>query len=99
MTIKCTHYILFHFYTLGGRLNQAETAILCDMFREKGYAIREFGQVTDVCVINTCSVTGHSGGSLPQYDPQSARRHPRTFLIVVGCYAQVGLKYYEPFPG
>ncbi|MDY0095676.1 MAG: tRNA (N(6)-L-threonylcarbamoyladenosine(37)-C(2))-methylthiotransferase MtaB [Candidatus Vecturithrix sp.] len=87
------------FYTLGCRLNQAETAILCDMFREKGYAIREFGQVTDVCVINTCSVTGHSEARCRNMIRSLLRRHPRTFLIVVGCYAQVGLEILRTIPG
>ncbi|GAK57960.1 putative tRNA modifying enzyme, MiaB-like [Candidatus Vecturithrix granuli] len=87
------------FYTLGCRLNQAETAILCDLFREKGYEIREFGEASDVCVINTCSVTGHSEARCRNMIRSVLRQHPHTFLIIVGCYAQVGLDVLRSIPG
>ena len=45
------------FHTLGCRLNQAETASISATFVQKGYSVVEFGTETDVCVINTCSVT------------------------------------------
>ena len=45
------------FYTLGCRLNQAETATISAMFAAQGYTVVDFGAETDVCVINTCSVT------------------------------------------
>lgn len=79
------------FYTLGCRLNQAETAILCDTFHEHDYEIREFGEQTDFCVINTCSVTGHSEARCRNMIRNVLRKHPETFMIVLGCYAQVGL--------
>jgi threonylcarbamoyladenosine tRNA methylthiotransferase MtaB len=86
-------------YTLGCRLNQAETAILCDMFRESGYEIKAFGEQSDVCVINTCSVTGHSEARCRNIIRSVLRRHPHTFMIVVGCYAQVGLEMIRAIPG
>lgn len=87
------------FYTLGCRLNQAETAILCDMFRESGYEIRAFGETTDLCVLNTCSVTGQSEARCRNMIRSILRRRPHTFLIVVGCYAQVGLDILRSIPG
>ena len=87
------------FYTLGCRLNQAETAILCDTFHEQGYEIREFGEQTDFCVINTCSVTGHSEARCRNMIRSILRKHPETFMIVVGCYAQVGLDAIKAIPG
>lgn len=87
------------FYTLGCRLNQAETAIFCDAFRERGYDIRDFGETTDVCVINTCSVTGHSEARCRNMIRNVLRKHPETLMVVVGCYAQVGLEAIEAIPG
>jgi threonylcarbamoyladenosine tRNA methylthiotransferase MtaB len=87
------------FYTLGCRLNQAETAILRETFHEQGYEIREFGEQTDFCVINTCSVTGPSEARCRQMIRNVLRQHPETFLIVVGCYAQVGLEAIKALPG
>ena len=87
------------FYTLGCRLNQAETALLCDTFRAQGYEIREFGEHTDVCVINTCSVTGPSEARCRQMIRNVLRQHPETFLIVIGCYAQIGVNALKAIPG
>lgn len=87
------------FYTLGCRLNQAETAILCDTFRESGCEIKEFGEQTDVCVINTCSVTGHSEARCRNMIRSVLRKYPKTFMIVVGCYPQVGLEAIQAIPG
>ena len=87
------------FYTLGCRLNQAETATLCDLFRQQGCAMKEFGADADVCVINTCSVTGQSEARCRNMIRHVLRAHPQTFMIVVGCYAQVGLDALRRIPG
>lgn len=79
------------FYTLGCRLNQAETAIFSDSFRNRGYDIKEFGEPAEVCVINTCSVTAHSEARCRNMIRNVLRKQPDTFMVVVGCYAQVGL--------
>jgi tRNA A37 methylthiotransferase MiaB len=44
-------------HTLGCRLNQAETAVLDARVQRDGYRVVEFGEPTDVLVVNTCSVT------------------------------------------
>jgi threonylcarbamoyladenosine tRNA methylthiotransferase MtaB len=87
------------FYTLGCRLNQAETAILCETFHAQGYEIRAFGGKTDICVINTCSVTGSSEAKCRHTISKILRQHPETFMIVVGCYPQVGLDALRAIPG
>lgn len=87
------------FYTLGCRLNQAETAMFCDAFRKRGYDIREFGEPTEVCVVNTCSVTAHSEARCRNMIRNVLRKHPETFMVVVGCYAEVGLEAIQAIPG
>jgi threonylcarbamoyladenosine tRNA methylthiotransferase MtaB len=44
-------------YTLGCRLNQAETAIIAKSLENEGFEISEFGGPADLIVINTCTVT------------------------------------------
>ena len=44
-------------HTLGCRLNQAETAVLDARVQRDGYRVVEFGEPTDLLVVNTCSVT------------------------------------------
>ncbi len=78
------------FYTLGCRLNQAETALIGNSFRQKGYELVEFGQPADVCVINSCTVTEQADAKCRQLVRQVLRKNPETFVAVVGCYAQIG---------
>jgi len=78
------------FYTLGCRLNQAETALIGNTFRQKGYELVEFGQSADVCVINSCTVTEQADSKCRQLVRQVLRKNPATFVAVVGCYAQIG---------
>ncbi|MCK6557910.1 tRNA (N(6)-L-threonylcarbamoyladenosine(37)-C(2))-methylthiotransferase MtaB [bacterium] len=87
------------FHTLGCRLNQAETALLSNRFRSQGYEIVAGDEPSDVCVINSCTVTGHADRKCRQLVNQVLRRNPDTFVAVVGCYAQVGAEALQRIPG
>ena len=78
------------FYTLGCRLNQAETSLISNTFKERNYEIVEYGQPTDVCVINTCTVTEQADAKCRQLVRQVLKRSPDAFVAVIGCYAQMG---------
>lgn len=79
-------------YTLGCRLNQAETAVLKDGFQQSGFLPVEFGQETDVFVINTCTVTEGAEVDCRRIVRQVLRHSPHAFVAVTGCYAQTGLE-------
>jgi len=87
------------FFTLGCRLNQAETALIGNSFRQKGYALVEFGQPADVCVINSCTVTEQADAKCRQLVRQVLRKNPETFVAVVGCYAQIGAEALRTIDG
>ena len=87
------------FYTLGCRLNQAETALIGNSFRQKGYEQVEFGQAADVCVINSCTVTEQADAKCRQLVRQVLRKNPETFVAVVGCYAQIGAEALRTIDG
>jgi len=76
------------FYTLGCRLNQAETALIAETFRQQGYEIAEHGSPVDVAVINTCSVTEHADQRCRQEIRKVRRQSPEAVVCAVGCYAQ-----------
>lgn len=78
------------FHTLGCRLNQAETASISATFANRGYRIVDYGADTDVCVINTCSVTEGAEAKCRQAVRTVLRRSPNAYVVVTGCYAQVG---------
>ena len=45
------------FYTLGCKVNQADTASMEAIFRSHGYTVVGFNCEADIYVINTCVVT------------------------------------------
>lgn len=77
------------FYTLGCKLNQAETAILAEQFEQGGYQLLPFGEPVDICVINTCTVTGKSDYRCRQMIRKAKKISPSAKIAVVGCYAQL----------
>ncbi len=77
-------------HTLGCRLNQAETAILREGLRQKGYQIVDFGQPTDLLVLNTCSVTEDAERTSRYVIRKTLKHSPEAFVAVTGCYAQTG---------
>ena len=77
------------FYTLGCKVNQYETNVMSDMFKNDGYDIVEFEDVADVYVVNTCTVTNMSDRKSRQVIRRAKQVNPDSILCVVGCYAQV----------
>lgn len=96
---SCNTNFRASFYTLGCRLNQAETALISNSFRERGYKIVDYGEPTDVCVINTCTVTEQADAKCRQLVRQVLRRSPDAFVAVIGCYAQIGTKALQDIEG
>jgi threonylcarbamoyladenosine tRNA methylthiotransferase MtaB len=79
-------------HTLGCRLNQAETAILGEGIRRKGYRLVEFGQPTDLLILNTCSVTEDAERTSRYLIRKTLKHSPQAFVAVTGCYAQMGVE-------
>lgn len=77
-------------HTLGCRLNQAETAILGEGLRQKGFQLVEFGRPTDLLILNTCSVTADAERTSRYLIRKTLRHSPQAFVAVTGCYAQTG---------
>ena len=77
------------FYTLGCKLNQAETAVLADQFKQENYEIVPFGEPVDMCVINTCTVTAKTDYRCRQMIRRAKKDAPNAKVAVVGCYAQL----------
>ncbi len=84
-------------YTLGCKLNFAETSSILNQFAKNGYKIVPWGQPADVVIINTCTVTA-------QADKKSRKTiHKATKfgkkVVVIGCSAQMHTQQYAQIPG
>ncbi len=77
------------FYTLGCKLNFAETSAISRQFVEGGYTKVEFDLAADIYVINTCSVTENADKECKKVVKTALKQSPGAFVIVVGCYAQL----------
>ena len=77
------------YYTLGCKLNFAETSTLGRMLQEAGVRTARKGEQADICVVNTCSVTEVADKKCRQAIHKLVRRHPGAFVVVTGCYAQL----------
>ena len=77
------------FYTLGCKLNYAETTTLQRNFEERDYEVVPFGESSDVLVVNTCTVTSEAERKARQTIRRAIREQPEAYVIVTGCYAQM----------
>jgi threonylcarbamoyladenosine tRNA methylthiotransferase MtaB len=77
------------FYTLGCKLNFAETSIIGNQFVQNGFNVVDFNEKADVYLINTCSVTDNAVKECRQIVRRALRTNPNAFIAVTGCYAQL----------
>ena len=77
------------YFTLGCKLNFAETSTIGLQLREYGVTTAEKGEVADICVVNTCSVTEVADSKCRQTIHRMVKQHPGAFVVVTGCYAQL----------
>ncbi len=73
--------------SLGCRLNYAEMAGLGRRLVAAGHELAASAAEADLCVLNSCTVTGEAARQSRQLVRQMARTNPSARLIVTGCYA------------
>ena len=87
------------YFTLGCKLNFAETSTLGRLLAAKGIARADEGETPDICVVNTCSVTEMADKKGRQLIRRLASKYPEATLIVTGCYAQLKPAEIAAIPG
>ena len=76
------------FYTLGCKLNQAETESLANRFSQAGFQLVSPGDGADIYIANTCTVTHIADRKSRHWLRLARRRNPQAKIIATGCYAQ-----------
>ena len=87
------------FHTLGCKLNFSETSSLSRMLEQEGFEKKEFDELADVYVINTCSVTDNADKECRQLVRRIQRKAPESFVVITGCYAQLKPQDIASIPG
>lgn len=77
------------YYTLGCKLNFSETSTIGELLKSVGVRVARRGEIADICVINTCSVTEVADKKCRQAIHRLVKNHPGAFVVVTGCYAQL----------
>ncbi|MFN3916321.1 MAG: tRNA (N(6)-L-threonylcarbamoyladenosine(37)-C(2))-methylthiotransferase MtaB [Flavobacteriales bacterium] len=101
MTYLCqvNQYRKAAYYTLGCKLNFAETSTIARNLEEEGYARVEFHERADIYVINTCSVTENANRDCARIVRKALQYNPDAFIAVIGCYAQLKPDEIAAIPG
>ncbi len=81
-------YVTVAFHNLGCKVNAYETDAMEQCFRDAGYQVVPFGEVADIYVINTCSVTNVADRKSRQMLHRAKKRNPKALVVAVGCYVQ-----------
>lgn len=76
------------FLSLGCKVNSYETDAMEKQFKEAGYTIVDFGDVADVYVINTCSVTNMADRKSRQMISRARKNNDKAIVVATGCYVQ-----------
>lgn len=87
------------FHTFGCKLNFSETSTVAKIFADKGIRRVQPGEIPDICVINTCSVTEFADKKCRQYIRSLNKKYPSAVILVTGCYAQLKPEEVAHIPG
>lgn len=95
------------FFTLGCKVNTYETEAMKALFIDRGYEVidndkknsKEKKEISDIYVINTCSVTNIAEKKSRQYIRRAKELNPKAIIVACGCYAQVAKNDIEKING
>ena len=86
-------------HTLGCKLNFSETTSMGRLLENDGFVKKDFDEVADVYVINTCSVTDNADKECRQLVRRIQRLAPEALVVITGCYAQLKPEEIAAIPG
>lgn len=73
--------------TLGCKVNQYETQYVKETLEINGYREAGDDERADLCIVNTCTVTGEGDAKSRTAVRRLHQRNPNAQIVVMGCYA------------
>ena len=86
-------------HTLGCKLNFSETSSIGRLLENDGFVKKDFNEVADVYVINTCSVTDNADKECRLLVRRIQKKAPEALVVITGCYAQLKPAEIAKIPG
>ena len=87
------------FYTLGCKLNFAESSSIARSLEPMGFTRVDFQDSPNLFVINTCSVTEQADKKCKKVVREAKKINPASTVVIMGCYAQLKPKEISNIPG
>ena len=88
----------FSITTLGCKVNRYESEAISETLIDQGWHYVDTGDNVNLCIVNTCTVTGKAGMQSRQAVKRMVRSHPGALVLVTGCYAQVAPEVFTSMP-
>ena len=87
------------FYTLGCKLNFAESSSIARSLEPMGFSRVDFQDSPTLFVINTCSVTEQADKKCKKVVREAKKINPASTVVIMGCYAQLKPVEISTIPG
>jgi len=85
--------------TLGCKVNQYETQYVKETLEINGYREAANDERADLCIVNTCTVTGEGDAKSRTAVRRLHQRNPDAQIVVMGCYATRDPQAVAKLPG
>lgn len=85
--------------TLGCKVNQYDSDSLALEFGKAGFEVVPFGDMADVYVVNTCTVTQIGDKKSRQLIRRAHAKNPGAIIVATGCYVQASPREAAAIPG
>ena len=72
--------------SLGCKVNTYESEYVINELKNAGYEIKNFDDICDVYIINTCTVTNNSDSKSKKMIRQAIKRNPNACVVDMGCF-------------
>ncbi len=76
------------YYTFGCKVNQYETENIREAMNARGFGEADKAEESDVCIVNSCTVTAEADSKCRQLLRKLRRLSPEGVIVLTGCYAQ-----------
>ena len=79
--------------TLGCKVNTYESEYIISKLKENNYEIKDFNEICDIYIINTCTVTNTSDIKSKKMIRSAIKRNPNACIVAMGCFIEANKDY------
>ncbi len=87
------------YYSLGCKVNLYESESIINKFLDNGFTLVDYNDVSDVYIINTCTVTETGDSKSRKIIREAIRRNNKAIVAVMGCSSQLRVEDYKKIDG